>query len=57
MSCGGGAEWSEMKTKKRAASANAIEQAELILRLFELRRETVMREARSYVGGGEFMPA
>jgi len=27
------------------------EQAELILRLYELRRETVMREARSYVGG------
>jgi hypothetical protein len=46
-----------MKVKKRAASANAIQQAELILHLFELRRETVMREARSYVGGGEFLPA
>jgi hypothetical protein len=45
-----------MKTKKRAVSANAIEQAELILKLYELRRETVMREARSYVGG-EFKPA
>jgi hypothetical protein len=45
-----------MKAKKRAASANAIEQAELILRLYELRRETVMREARSYVGG-PFLPA
>jgi hypothetical protein len=33
----------------------AIQQAELILRLYELRREAVMREARSYVGG-EFMP-
>jgi hypothetical protein len=44
-----------MKAKKRAASANAIEQAELILKLYELRRETVMREARSYVGG-EFLP-
>ena len=43
-----------MKAKKRAASANAIEQAELILKLYELRRETVMREARSYVGG-EFL--
>ncbi|MGI9071039.1 MAG: DUF4760 domain-containing protein [Bryobacteraceae bacterium] len=32
-----------------------VRQAELILRLYELRRETVMREARSYVGG-EFMP-
>jgi hypothetical protein len=46
-----------MKAKKRAVSANAIRQAELILRLFELRRETVMREARSYVGGGQFKPA
>ena len=45
-----------MKAKKRAVSANAIEQAELILKLYELRRETVMREARSYVGG-EFKPA
>ncbi len=33
----------------------AIRQAELILKLYELRRETVMREARSYVGG-EFLP-
>jgi hypothetical protein len=33
----------------------AIQQAELILRLFELRRETVMREARAYVGGA-FLP-
>jgi hypothetical protein len=54
---GGGANQNEMKAKKRAVTANAIEQAELILHLFELRRETVMREARSYVGGGEFMPA
>ena len=45
-----------MNTKKRAPSTNAIQQAELILHLYELRRETVMREARSYVGG-EFMPA
>jgi len=29
----------------------STEQAELILRLYELRRETVMREARSFVGG------
>src|ERR1700743_191374 len=28
-----------------------IEQAELLLHLYELRRETVMRQARSYVGG------
>lgn len=46
-----------MKQKKKSAlSRNAIEQAELILHLYELRRETVMREARSYVGG-EFLPA
>jgi hypothetical protein len=42
--------------KKRATSANSIQQAELILHLYELRRETVMREARSYVGG-DFLPA
>jgi hypothetical protein len=45
-----------MSAKKRATSTNAIQQAELILHLYELRRETVMREARSYVGG-EFLPA
>ena len=33
----------------------STEQAELILRLYELRRESVMREARSFVGG-EFLP-
>ena len=33
----------------------AIKQAELIIRLFELRREPVMRLARSYVGG-RFLP-
>ncbi len=33
----------------------AIKQAELILKLYELRREPVMRSARSYVGG-EFSP-
>ena len=31
-----------------------IQQAELLLRLYELRREPVMRQARSYVGGGQF---
>jgi hypothetical protein len=45
-----------MNAKKKATSANSIQQAELILHLYELRRETVMREARSYVGGA-FMPA
>ncbi len=33
----------------------AIKQAELILKLYELRREPVMRSARSYIGG-EFLP-
>ena len=45
-----------MNGKKKTSSINSIQQAELILHLYELRRETVMREARSYVGG-EFMPA
>jgi len=33
----------------------AIKQAELILKLYELRREPVMRSARSYIGG-QFLP-
>jgi hypothetical protein len=33
----------------------AIKQAELLLKLYELRREPVMRSARSYIGG-EFLP-
>jgi hypothetical protein len=45
----------DMSMKKRATPANSIQQAELILKLYELRRETVMREARSYVGG-DFLP-
>jgi hypothetical protein len=39
-----------MKTKRTTP-----EQVELILRLYELRRETVMRKARSFVGG-PFLP-
>lgn len=38
-----------MKTK------NALKQAELILKLYEIRRETALRTARDYVGG-EFSP-
>lgn len=38
------------------AAEIAIRQAELVLRLFELRREPVMRQARSYIGG-PFLPA
>jgi hypothetical protein len=34
---------------------NALKQAELILKLYEIRRETALRTARDYVGG-EFMP-
>ena len=44
-----------MKTRKQRSHHDPIRQAELILKLYELRREAVMREARSYVGG-EFMP-
>src|ERR1700730_18243346 len=39
----------DVKTK------NARKQAELILKLYEIRRETALRAARDYVGG-EFMP-
>ncbi|HSU32717.1 MAG TPA: hypothetical protein VLJ11_15925 [Bryobacteraceae bacterium] len=35
---------------------NPIEEADLILKLYELRRETVMREARAYIGGA-FLPS
>jgi hypothetical protein len=44
-----------MDVEKGAISVTPIQQAELILKLYELRREPVMREARSYVGG-KFMP-
>lgn len=44
-----------MNAEHKPISTSSIQQAELILKLYELRRETVMREARAYVGG-EFMP-
>ncbi len=44
-----------MKKAPKAGIQIAIQQAELILYLYELRRETVMRQARSYIGG-EFLP-
>jgi len=47
--------WDQVEIQKETAGNHRIAQAELILKLYELRRETVMREARSYVGG-EFMP-
>jgi hypothetical protein len=37
------------------SKSSPIAQAELVLRLYELRRKTVMRDARSYIGG-EFLP-
>lgn len=43
-----------MKTH-RQSEPDPIRQAELILKLYDLRRETVMREARSYIGG-RFLP-
>lgn len=45
-----------MTTEQTSSSENSIRQAELILKLYELRRESVMREARSFVGGA-FLPA
>jgi hypothetical protein len=45
-----------MSVRKKAPAASPLQQAELLLKLYELRREAVMREARSYVGG-DFMPA
>jgi hypothetical protein len=44
-----------MPTRDQKLDNELIRQAELILKLYELRREAVMREARSYVGG-KFMP-
>jgi hypothetical protein len=54
-----GANSTDMKTKPVRSSSRlhtSIQQAELILSLYDLRREAVMREARSYIGG-EFLPA
>ena len=45
-----------MSAETRKPSIDPIQQADLILRLYELRRESVMRKARSYIGG-EFLPA
>ena len=40
---------------EKNSTETSIRQAELILKLYELRREPVMREARSYIGG-DFLP-
>jgi hypothetical protein len=45
-----------MNSENNSITDNSIRQAELILKLYELRREAVMREARSYIGG-EFLPS
>lgn len=45
----------QKQTKKAGVQSSPALEAELILNLYELRREAVMREARSYIGG-EFMP-
>lgn len=39
-----------------ASTAQPIQQAELILKLYEVRREGVMRQARGFIGG-EFLPS
>lgn len=44
-----------MSATTKSARDSAIAQAELLCTLYELRRESVMREARSYIGG-EFLP-
>ena len=54
-------EFDIMKAKRKASRSSSrihtsIQQAELILSLYDLRREAVMREARSYIGG-DFLPA
>jgi hypothetical protein len=41
--------------KTFSSAAPAIQQAELILKLYELRREAVMRQARGFIGGA-FLP-
>ncbi len=44
-----------MPAKTKVGRNTAIAQAELLCTLYDLRREAVMREARSFVGG-EFLP-
>jgi hypothetical protein len=39
-----------------AKKTGSLGEAELILRLYELRREAVIRQARSFVGGMQFLP-
>lgn len=42
-------------TRQSKRVNDPIQEADLILKLYELRRETVMREARAYIGGA-FLP-
>jgi hypothetical protein len=46
---------SVLNSPTMAKSKSSVQQAELILRLYDLRRETVMRQARSYIGN-QFQP-
>jgi hypothetical protein len=39
-----------------SSTTQPIQQAELLLKLYELRRETVMRQARGFIGG-DFLPS
>jgi hypothetical protein len=47
--------YSDAMPKRTTTTKDPIREAKLILKLYELRREPVMREARSYVGGA-FLP-
>jgi hypothetical protein len=42
-----------MMAEERATPNTSIPQAELILKLYELRRKAVMREARAYLSGDQ----
>jgi hypothetical protein len=42
--------------KFRTSASQRIQQAELTLKLYEVRREAVMRQARGFIGG-DFLPS
>ena len=44
-----------MTAQRKKSNGDVLQQADLILKLYQLRRETVMREARAYIGGA-FLP-
>ena len=55
-SCDNGSGSLNEQEAKLETTGIAIRQAELMLKLYELRREPVMRQARSYIGGA-FLPS